>query len=154
PYLNSQKADQIAGGWFKNFRDNEFEFSAEVYYKWMYDLPVIADNANIFFNFDLATEFRPGDATSYGLELYLLKTRGKLQGSASYTWSKTEYEVPGVNQGLPFPANYDRRHNINTSMVYELSPSLTLGANWVYGTGRPITIPTGKYQYDDYQVDL
>ncbi len=154
PYLNSQKADQIAGGWFKNFRDNEYEFSAEAYYKWMYDLPVIADNANIFFNFDLATEFRPGDATSYGLELYLLKTKGKLQGSASYTWSKTEYEVPGVNQGLPFPANYDRRHNINTSMVYELSPSLTLGANWVYGTGRPITIPTGKYQYDDYQVDL
>lgn len=154
PYLNSQKADQIAGGWFKNFKDNEYQFSAEVYYKWMYDLPVIADNANIFFNFNLPTEFRPGDATSYGLELYLLKSKGPLQGSVSYTLSKTEYDIPGVNQDQPYPANYDRRHNINLAGVYELNDKFTFGLNWVYGTGRPITIPSGKYNFDGYSVDL
>ncbi len=154
PYLNSQKADQVAGGIFKNFMGNMFEFSAEAYYKWMYDLPVIADNANIFFNYDLPTEFRPGDATSYGLELFLLKTKGALQGSASYTWSKTEYDVPGVNQDNPFPANYDRRNNVNIAAIYDLNEKLSFGMNWVYGTGRPLTIPTGKYNFDGYNVDL
>lgn len=154
PYLNSQNADQVAGGVFKNYKDNEYEFSVEAYYKWMYDIPVIADNANIFFNYDLATEFRPGDATSYGLEFYLLKTKGPLQGSLSYTYSKTEYDVPDINQNKPYPANYDRRNSINLAAVYELNEKLTFGLNWVYGTGRPLTIPTGKYSFDGYNADL
>ncbi len=154
PYLNSQKADQVAAGVFKNIKNNMYEFSVEGYYKWMYDIPAIADNANIFFNYDLPTEFRPGDATSYGLEFFLLKTKGPLQGSLSYTWSKTEYDVPGINQDKPFYANYDRRNNINFAAVYDLSEKLSLGVNWVYGTGRPLTIPTGKYSFDGYNADL
>jgi hypothetical protein len=120
----------------------------------MYDVPVIADNANIFFNYDLPTEFRPGDATSYGLELYLLKIKGNLQGSVSYTWSKTEYDIPGINQDKTFYANYDRRNNINFAAVYDINKKLNFGVNWVYGTGRPMTIPTGKYSFDGYNVDL
>ncbi len=154
PYLNSQKADQVAAGVFRNFKDNQYEFSVEGYYKWMYDVPAIADNANIFFNYDLPTEFRPGDATSYGLEFYLLKTKGNLQGSVAYTWSKTEYQVPGINQDNPFYANYDRRNNVNFSAVYDLNEKLSFGMNWVYGTGRPLTIPTGRYAFDGYNVDL
>ena len=154
PYLDPQKADQIAGGIFKNFKNNTIEFSAEVYYKWMYDVPQIADNANIFFNYDLATEFRPGDATSYGLELFLLKTKGKFQGQFAYTYSKTEYTVPGINQDMSYPANYDRPHSISTAAIFELNGKWTFGANWVYSSGRPITIPSGKYEFDGYQVDL
>jgi len=154
PYLEPQKADQIAGGYFRNFKNNEYEFSAEAYYKWMYNLPEIADNANIIFNFDLPTEFRPGDARSYGLELFLVKAKGDLQGQIAYTYSNTQYDVPGINQGNPYPANYDRRHTINTAAVYELNDKLTFGANWTYGSGRPLTIPSGKYTFDQYQVDL
>lgn len=152
-YLDPQKADQVAVGYFRNFADNTYEFSAEAYYKKAQDVTEFADNAQIFFNEHLSTEFRQGEADSYGLELYLNKTKGRLQGFASYTWSKAEIKAPDVNNNVVFPANHDRRHNVNLAMVYELSDRWSLGTNFTYATGRPITLPTGKYELDNYQVD-
>lgn len=152
-YLDPQKADQLAVGYFRNFNNNTYEFSAEAYYKKALDVTEFADNAQIFFNQHLSTEFRQGEADSYGLELYLNKTKGRLQGFASYTWSKAEMKAPDVNNNSVFPANHDRRHNINLAMVYELNDRWSLGSNFTYATGRPITLPTGKYELDNYQVD-
>ena len=92
PYLDPQKADQLAVGYFRNFRDNMFEFSAEAYYKKSKALTEFADNAELFFNPHLATEFRQGESESYGLELYLRKSKGDLTGFASYTLSKATME--------------------------------------------------------------
>lgn len=153
PYLDPQLADQAAVGYFRNFYNNTFEFSAEAYYKKAQDVTEFADNAQIFFNKHLSTEFRQGEADSYGLELYLNKTKGRLQGFASYTWSKAEIKAPDVNNNEVFPANHDRRHNVNLALVYELSDRWSLGTNFTYATGRPITLPTGKYELDNYQVD-
>ena len=153
-YLDPQRADQVAIGYFRNFKDNMFEFSVEAYYKQAKEVTEFADNANIFFNEHLSTEFRQGDLEAYGLELYLKKTKGKIQGFASYTLSKAEMTIPDVNDNEVFPANHDRRHNFQPSaLVWELNEKWNLGTNFTYATGRPITLPTGKYEFDGYQVN-
>ena len=154
PYLRPQTSDQLAVGYFRNLEDNKYEFSVEAFYKKAKDITEFADNAAIFFNQDLATEFRQGELESYGVEFLLKKNKGRLRGYTNYTLSKAEVTVPTVNNDLPFVANHDRRHNFNLAFTYELSKKWEVGANFNYGTGRPITLPTGKYEFDNYQVNL
>src|SRR5690606_34248967 len=153
-YLKPQVADQFAAGYFRNFRDNSYEFSVEAYYKSMRNVTDFADNAQLFFNEDLSTEFRQGKSSSYGLELMLNKTRGRLTGMVAYTWSKTVREIDGVNLGNEVFSNYDRRHVFNINATYELNQRWTFGASFNYGTGRPITLPAGKYEFGNYNPDV
>lgn len=154
PYLKPQIADQIAGGYFRNFRNNNYEFSVEGYYKWLNNVTDFADNADIFFNPNLSTEFRQGISRSYGLELLLKKNTGFLTGFASYTYSKAERQIEGVNDGNVFVANYDRRNAFNVLGTYEFNRKWTFGFGFTYGTGRPITLATGKYGVNGYIPDF
>lgn len=153
-YLKPQIADQIAIGYFRNFKSNAYELSVESYYKDMRNVTDFADNAAIFFNEDLSTEFRQGKSWSYGIELMVNKKEGKLTGMVSYTLSKTERKIPGVNLDQDFRANYDRRNVLNVNAAYDLSESWSFGANFSYSTGRPITLPAGKYEFDGYNPDV
>jgi hypothetical protein len=90
---------------------------------------------------------------AYGIEFLGEKKIGDLTGFVSYTLSKVTRTIPGVNQGFPFIANYDRRHAVNIAAIYELNPQWTFGTTFTYSTGRPITLPNGRYRYDIYNVD-
>lgn len=152
-YLKPQVADQFTAGYFRNYEDNKYEMSAEVYYKDVDNVSDFADNARLFFNDDLSTEFRQGKAWSYGLELMVRKKEGTFNGFVSYTLSKAWRKIPGVNLSQPFYANYDRRHTLNFVTIYEHSERWTFGMNFTYTTGRPITIPAGWYMYEGYPVN-
>jgi hypothetical protein len=153
-YLKPQLADQIAAGYFRNFKDNEYEFSVETYYKDIQNVTDFADNAEIFFNEDLSVEYRQGKSWSYGTEFMVNKTKGKLMGMVSYTWSKTMRKVPGVNRGEEFAANHDRRNVVNIQAAYDHNAKWTFGATFTYSTGRPLTLPAGKYEYGTYNPDV
>jgi hypothetical protein len=153
-YLEPQIADQIAVGYFRNFSNNMYELSAEAYYKDIKNVTDFADNADIFFNQDLSTEFRQGKAWAYGLELMLNKTEGKLTGSIGYTLSKAMRKIPGVNLDREFAANYDRRNVVNIQAAYDMNAKWTFGATFTYSTGRPITLPEGKFEYQNYNPDV
>ena len=129
-----------------------YELSGEIFYKNIQNVTDFADNAEIFFNFHLANEFRQGNSEAYGLELFARKNKGKLTGFASYTLSKATRTIEGVNNGKTFNANYDRRHNFNIIATYALKERIDIGANFTYSSGRPITIPSGKYEYLNYTV--
>lgn len=152
-YLKPQVADQYAIGYFRNFKENQYEFSSEVFYKTIDNITDFADNAQLFFNNDLSTEYRQGTSVAYGLELMAEKKQGKLTGFVSYTLSKVTRNIPGVNQDVSFAANYDRRNVVNVAAIYELSESWSFGSTFNYSTGRPITLPGGRYKYDVYNVD-
>ena len=149
-YLNPQIADQIAVGYFRNMQDNMFEGTVEGFYKWLNNVTDFADNADIFFNEHLATEFRQGKSTAYGIEGQLKKVKGDFTGFINYTWSKTERQIPDVNQGKVFYANYDRRNSLNILGAYELSDKWTFSSTFTYSSGRPITLPTGQYNFQHY----
>jgi hypothetical protein len=153
-YLKPQVADQIAVGYFRNFKNNRYEASVEAYYKDMREVTDFADNAEIFFNEDLSTEFRQGNSWSKGIELMVNKNEGKLTGMISYTLSKTTREIPGVNLSKAFRANYDRRNVVNVNAAYDLNDRWSFGANFSYTTGRPITLPAGRFEFDGYTPDV
>lgn len=153
-YLKPQVADQVSVGYFRNFKNNTYEVSVETFYKDMHHVTDFADNASIFFNPDLAVEFRQGNSIAKGLEFSAQKKEGKLTGFVSYTLSKVTRKVPGVNQGNEFAANHDRRNVANVAVTYDLTERWQFGSIFTYSTGRPITLPSGRYEYGAYNVDL
>jgi hypothetical protein len=143
-YLKPQLADQVAGGYFRNFRDNMFEFSVEGFYKNMQNAVDFSDNANVFLNPDLPVYIRQGRAWSYGAEAFLVKSKGKLTGQIGYTLSWAKRQIPNVNAGRVYYSSFDRRNTLNSVLTYQLTPRLSFGATFTYQTGRPITMATGR----------
>ncbi len=143
--VKPQVADQIGAGFFKNFADNTFEASAEIYYKTLQNQIDYRPGAQLQFNRDVEADLLFGKGWSYGIELFLKKKVGKLNGWIGYTWSKTERKFAEVNGGIAFPARQDRRHDISIVGIYDLTPKWNISATWVYNTGNAITFPSGKY---------
>ncbi len=140
-------SDQYAMGYFKNFKENTYETSIEAYYKEMTNLieykegVLPEDNTNS--NSDDAFAF--GDGESYGVELLVKKNKGKTTGWIGYTLSKTTRFFDEVNNGNPFPAKYDRRHDLSITATHKLSDKWSLSSVFVYATGNAITLPTQRY---------
>jgi hypothetical protein len=153
-YLKPQIADQVAAGYFRNFKDNQYEFSVEAFYKDIQNVTDFADNAKLFFNRDLSVEYRQGKAWAYGTEWMLNKVSGKLTGMVSYTLSKTMRKIEGVNHGVEFVSNHDRRHVFNAQATYELDEKWSFGGMFTYSTGRPTSLTEGTYEYGPYKPDI
>jgi outer membrane cobalamin receptor len=152
--IKPQIADQIALGYFKNFNNNSYEFSAEVYYKYMQNQIDFKDNANLILNEHLENEVLSGEGKAYGLELMLKKTQGKLTGWISYTLSHTERTIEGINKGNAYSPIQDRPHAINIVSSYQIKPRLQFGAAWTYSSGAPISLPTSSYEFDGVVVPV
>ncbi len=152
PNVKPQKVDQISLGYFRNFKDNLFETSAEVYYKKFNDIIDYKDHAWLVPNPYLEGELRIGKAEAYGLEFMVKKASGSLNGWISYTYSRIMRDVPEVNQGKKYPAPYDKPHNISAVLSYELSRRFNFSANWVYSSAIPVTVPKGGYYYGNLWI--
>lgn len=152
--VKPQLSDQFSLGYFRNFAENNYEFSAEIYYKILQDVVDFKDHANLLGNVDLEQELRFGKGKAYGLELMLKKNSGKLTGWVSYTNAHAKRQVDEINNGAWYRSPYDKPHNISIVANYELSRKWSLGANWVYASGSPVTYPTGKYWADGSNVPL
>jgi len=155
PATNNVKpliADQITLGYFRNLKDNMFETSAEVYYKNLQNQLDYVDNSNLLLNRYLEADLIQGKGRAYGLELYVKKTRGKLNGWVSYTLSKTERKVTGISNNDWFLSKYDRTHNINTVLIYDLNKRLSFSANFLFQTGTPATFPNVKIELQGYSI--
>lgn len=154
PDVQPQIADQWSLGYFRNFQENLYETSVEVYYKRMFGQLDLKDGADILLNDRLETQLRQGDGWSYGSELFLQKTRGRLAGWVSYTLSWTKREITGINNGGVFFAKNDRRHNLSVVGTYELSNRVTLGGTFVYLTGNAVTFPEGQYYFQGNPISI
>ncbi|HZK08178.1 MAG TPA: TonB-dependent receptor [Bacteroidales bacterium] len=144
PNVKPQISDQGALGYFRNFDNNMFEASAEVYYKNMQNTIDFKDHAQLLLNRELEAELRFGRSWAYGLELMVRKQHGKLTGWVSYTLSKTERKIEEINNGKKYVAPYDKPNDISIVINYDISQRWTAGLNWVYSTGLPVTFPTGR----------
>ena len=151
-YIKPQYADQVGVGFFQNFLDNAFETSIETYYKKFYEVTDFKDNSEILLNPHIETEIRQGQGESYGVEFLLKKNTGKFTGWTSYTLSKAERKINGVNGGRKYRADYDRRHNFNIVLCYDITTKWCIASTWTYTTGRPISLPVGFYNVGDYSV--
>lgn len=144
-----QKGWQASLGYFRDFKEGQYEASVEVYYKGMKNLieykqgALPADNVND--NTDNLLVF--GTGWSYGAEFFLKKTYGKLTGWIGYTWAKTERKFPDLQKEV-FPAKYDRRHDLSIVGSYKLNDRWTFGACFIYASGNTLTLPNSWYVQD------
>jgi hypothetical protein len=145
--------DQFSIGYFRNFKENMYEFSVETYYKWMQNQLDYKDGAN-----DQATVIDPellfGDGRAYGLEWLFRKNKGRFTGWLSYTISRSERRIDGINKGAWYAARQDRTHDIAVVALYEISERFNVSAAWIYQTGNAVTFPAGKYNIADQVVWL
>ncbi|MEI7896291.1 MAG: TonB-dependent receptor [bacterium] len=146
PNVKPQVSDQVAIGYFRNFRRNTIETSVEGYYKWMTNVVDFKDFAQLLLNNKLEGEIRSGKAWSYGLEFLVRLNEEKINGWVSYTYSRTFRQIDEINNNTPYPAPYDKPNNISVVLNYVISKRFTVSANWVYATGAPVTFPTGRAQ--------
>lgn len=147
PNVKAQYADQWAAGYFRNWHQNMFETSMEVYYKDMKNQLDFKDRADILLNPLMEADLRSGKAWSYGVEFMINKTQGNFTGWLSYTWSRAWQQIEGINNGKTYPALFDRPHDLSLVLSYNIRPRLNVAANWVYQTGKPTTLPIARYEY-------
>lgn len=145
--VKPQYANQYSAGYYQNFLGNVIETSIVLYYKSMYNQLEYRDGVIIGyskgFNFD--DNFVFGRGNSYGCEMFLKKTTGRLTGSLAYTLSHTTRKFPELNNGKTFPAKYDRLHDIALVANYDLNARWSLAGVFVYGTGNALNLPIARY---------
>lgn len=152
--IRPQICDQWALGYFRNFMGNQYEASAELYYKNLRQVIDFKDHAQLIANENLEQEVRFGRGYAAGLELMVRKNEGPLTGWVSYTLSKSRRQISDINDGLWYRSPYDKPHTVSVVASYELSPKWNISANWVYASGTPVTYPTGRFQIEGTYIPI
>ncbi|MFC0776097.1 TonB-dependent receptor [Terrimonas alba] len=151
--IKPEISDQVSLGYYRNFGENLYELNVEAYYKTMQNQVDYKDGADIYINSDaIETQLLFGKGRAYGIEWLFKKKLGKFSGWLSYTLSKTERKINGINNNNWYNARQDRTHDIAVVGIYQLTKKWTLSANWIYYTGSAVTFPAGKYRIDDQTV--
>ncbi len=153
-YVKPAIADQVSLGYFRNFKDNTYELSVEVYYKNYQNLLDYKDNAQLLLNDHIETELLSGKGRAYGFEMQFQKVKGRLTGWVSYTLARTERQVDGINLGDYYPANYDKTHDVSVVGMFKLNEKWQFGGTFAYMTGRPITYPDSRFVYESIVVPV
>ena len=148
-----QQSQQIAAGFAKDFDKKGLTFTVEGYYKTMSNLINYKEGASflLFNDVTSANKVRwednvtAGKGWSYGAEFLLQKKVGKFSGWAGYTLSWTKWQFAELNFGKEFYPRYDRRNDLSLVGIYDIKPTITVSAVWVYGTGNALTVPVSRY---------
>ncbi len=145
--VKPQEANQIAVGYFRNFLNNKLEASAETYYKKMNNQIEFKPFSRLFFNANLENEMVFGQGEAYGLELFVKKKVGRLNGWIGYTWSRAYRQFDELNQGQAYFFRYDRTHDFSLVLSYKINKKWNANVVFVYGTGNAVTLPVARYAY-------
>ena len=150
--VQPEVADQISAGYYGNFPERGYEFSTEVYYKTMQKQVDYKNGAELIGNNNVESELLFGKGRGWGWENYIKKKSGRLTGWISYTYSRTERQIAGINSGKWYPSAQDQTHSLSIVGIYQASRKWNLSATWVYNTGNAVTFPSGKYGVDGVPV--
>ncbi|WP_117885330.1 TonB-dependent receptor [Aureibaculum luteum] len=157
-YIKPQISNQIALGYFKNFKNKSYSLEIESYYKTVDNRIDYIDGSNLITN-TIETEILKGESRAYGLELLIRKNQGKFTGWFAYTLSKSEQRTsggdargPGINNGKWYNTSNDRTHDFSLTGTYQLNDKWAFGANFVFQTGRPVTYPDSQYEYEELSI--
>jgi hypothetical protein len=158
-FLKPQLLDQVALGYFRNFKDDNYSLEVETFYKKIKNRTDYIDGADLIANEAIEQVVLNGRARAYGLEVLFRKNSGKLNGWVAYTLSRSEQQTPGrtpeetgINNGNWYRSGYDKTHNLSVTASYQMSSKWTYGAIFALQSGQPVTYPNGKYEYGDITI--
>ncbi|MDR3220137.1 MAG: TonB-dependent receptor [Dysgonamonadaceae bacterium] len=144
--IKPQEVHLFSTGYFKNFAENDYESSVELYYKNLKNVIDFREHADLLMNQQLENEVRTGTGKAYGIEMMLRKNTGRLTGFVNYTLSRSERNIPEVNNGKTYLAPFDKTHVVNVVATYNFSKKINASAIWVFATGTPTTYPVGRFE--------
>lgn len=154
-YLKPQTGDQYAIGFYRMLFNSSMETSAEVYFKSIRNMADFKGGTSLIMNGNIEKDLVNVNGRSYGLELMLKRTRGKIRGNISYSFARILLKSTGrsadeiINSGKWFPANYDKPHDLIISLNYLISRRYSLSGSYTWSTGRPVTYPVSTYLIND-----
>jgi len=157
-YTKPIVGDQYNIGYYRNFRNTNFEASAEIYFKENKNVPDFRNGADLIKNENIERDILSGYGQNYGIEFMVKKNNGKLSGWANYSYSRSELRFKGnsmeetINNGEFYPANYDKPHNVNVVTNLRFTRRLSFSTNFTYSTGRPATYPISKYSLNGHTI--
>ena len=158
-YIKPQIADQVAIGYFRNFKDDMYSLEIESFYKKVKNRIDYIDGADLIANNAIEQVVLNGQLRTYGLELMLRKNTGKINGWIAYTLSNSEQQTPGrtptesgINNGNWYKSGYHKLHNLAVTANYSLNPKWSFGGNFILQSGQPVTFPDGQYEYQGIVV--
>lgn len=159
PFTKPQLLDQYAMGYFQNFKDGDYSFEGELFYKKVQNRIDYIDGADVLANNNIEQVILNGKARSYGLELLFRKNAGNFTGWVSYTLSRAEQktvgrtpEEPGIANGDWYLSGYDKLHNLSIVGSYELNPKWSFNGNFTLQSGQPVTYANGYYEFGGINV--
>jgi hypothetical protein len=153
PNIKPQAGSQVSLGVYRNIPKATVEISFELYYKKLKDYLDYKSGAQLIMNDHIETDVINTKGDAYGAEFLLKKLSGKLNGWLSYTYSRIKLRQDDplagevINLGRPYPAIYDKPHDVTFIGNYRINKRLSFSFSATYSTGRPITVPIGKYYY-------
>ncbi len=158
-YIKPQIADQVAVGYFRNFKDDMYSLEIESFYKKVKNRIDYIDGADLIANNAIEQVVLNGQLRTYGLELILRKNTGRFNGWIAYTLSNSEQQTPGrtptesgINNGNWYKSGYHKLHNLAVTANYSLNPKWSFGGNFILQSGQPVTFPDGQYEYQGIVV--
>jgi hypothetical protein len=144
--IKPQLSDQYTLGWFKDLgATKKYELSVEGYLRYNQNQVDYINGANLLLNRFLEGDLLSGQGRAYGLETYFQKKTGRLTGWVSYTLSRSELKVDGINRGDWYATRYNQTHNLKIAAFYEISKRWSFSADFIYTSGTPATFPTSRY---------
>jgi hypothetical protein len=159
-HISPPVSDQVSLGFYQDFKSAGFNFSLEVYKKWINNVVEYKDGADFISSEPIETQVLQGFQDARGIEVMLKKSSNRLTGWMSYTYSRSTMLINGkyaedrVNGGMKYPSNFDRPNSFNLVSNYRLSRRLSVSSNVVYSTGRPATVPIAAYYSENQQYLL
>ena len=153
--IKPQNGWQLAAGVYHETAGKKYELSAEVYYKHIDDYLNYRSSAVLLMNPHLETDVISTKGKAYGIELQAKKPLGKLNGWVSYTFSRSMLRQDDSRVAMPlnggdwYPSEYDRPHEVKAVVNWKLTERYSFSSNFNYASGRPTTLPAGKY-YNSY----
>lgn len=157
-HISPPVSDQVSMGYYRDFNDGGIKASLEVYHKWINNQVEFRDGTDFTSPDPIETKVLQGNLRANGIELMISKNSGKTTGWVSYSYSRSFMQVDSdipdnqINYGLRYPSNYDRPHNLNVVVNNRSNRRLSLSANFVYSTGRPVTYPMAIYYSEGQQL--
>ncbi len=161
PFLEPQRLNQYAVGFFKRFKNGMYDLSVESYYKTVENRLDFIDGADLIAADAIEQETLNGEARSYGLEFMVKKNRGKFTGWMAYTLSRAEQRTPGrfpnepgINNGEWYLANYDRTHDLTLLGNYKLNNKWDFNFNFTLQSGQTANFPVGQFNFQGLTVPI
>ena len=154
PNINPQLANQLSLAYYYAFNQIGLELRLEGYYKAMKNQIDFTNHASTLLNPAIESELLFGDVKSYGFEVQAKKDDGRLRGSVSYSYSKARSQFNQINNGQTYNSMYDKPHQANLSLIYDIGERVMLGSNFIYTSGLPFSSPTSFYYFDDNEIPV